>query len=381
MKMLLAMSLLTLALAGAAGAADTEWTFYGVAHASINSLSNGTDRQAGLTNNTSRLGFRGNNPINETTSAFWQFESELDVAGNTGIAGTTIGTRNTFVGFRHEPAGKFIVGRHDTPFKALGRKVEMFPDQLGDFRAMTQGWDSRLPEIAAWVSPDWDGFSIFAAYQFDLVDMLTGDEAEVDAQTSVGAMASYTTEHFLFGAAYQGFSRGYDPRNGSDVGDGPSATRFVGKYMADRFELAALYQTMTAKFYEDETFDDQNLSVTGLGATFHARDDWNFKGALFFYDDNTDAIDETPVPGEPDVDESDTRATMIALGVERVLSDNVLVYIQIASMDNGDILPLTGDAVSLAGNDSGFGQEVAGTFDGGQWQDPSGLSIGTVINW
>jgi hypothetical protein len=72
---------------------------------------------------------------------------------------------------------------------------------------------------------------------------------------------------------------------------------------------------------------------------------------------------------------------MIALGVERVLSDNVLVYIQIASMDNGDILPLTGDAVSLAGNDSGFGQEVAGTFDGGQWQDPSGLSIGTVINW
>jgi predicted porin len=389
MKMLLALSILTLVMAGAAVAGNTEWTFYGVAHASLNSLSDGNSHQLGLTSNTSRFGLKGTSPVNDSFTAFWQLESVLDMVGNTGSDGTEIGTRNTFVGVKNETTGKFILGRHDTPFKTLGRQVEMFPDQLGDFRTMTQGWDNRQSEIAAWVSPDWDGFSIFAAYQFNLVDLLSAGNAELEDQTSASVMGTYTTDHFMVGAAYQGFSEGYDSWDGDHVGDGPTAMRLAGKYMAERFELAGLYQTMTAKFEDDGSFefDDQNRSVMGLSGTYHATDQWNLKGAVFVYNDDTDAVDEEPYEGYEALDESDTRATMIVVGVERVFNENVLVYAQMATVNNHDgLLESDGDHVSLGGNDSGFGMEVAGSYDydyweDGNWQDPAGFSVGTVISW
>jgi len=91
-KLLLTLSVLM--LAGGAFAADSDWSFYGVAHSSINVLNNGEDSQLGLTSNTSRFGFKGTAPLNEDFTAFWQFESLVDFAGNTGEEGTVIGTRN-----------------------------------------------------------------------------------------------------------------------------------------------------------------------------------------------------------------------------------------------------------------------------------------------
>ncbi len=368
MKMLLAATILTLAMAGVAVAGDAEWTFYGVAHASINSLSNGSNHQLGLTSNTSRFGLKGTSKVNNDFTAFWQVESKLDQAGNTGSDGTMVGTRNTFVGVQNESAGKFIVGRHDTPFKALGRKVEMFPDQMGDFRSLTMGWDERQGEIAAWVSPDWDGFSIFAAYQFDL----NSADATYDA-TSFSAMGTYTNEHLMIGAAYQGFSRGYGDYYYGE--GGPTAKRLVGKYTAKQFELAGLYQT---------TSEYQNRSLYGLSGNYHVNGQWNLKGAMFIYNDDTDARDYETSDGWK-IDEGDTRATMIVVGVERVFSENVLVYAQAASVNNHDgLIDSEGEYASLGGHDSGFGTSVSGTWSYGGydgWQDPAGFSVGTVISW
>ncbi|MBK6736352.1 MAG: porin [bacterium] len=246
-KMPLTLSVLTLLTAGAAFAGDANWNFYGVAHASLNSLSNGEDSQLGLTSNTSRFGFKGTTPMNEDFTAFWQFESLLDIEGNDGN-GTEIGTRNTFLGMKHATAGKIVFGRHDTPFKTLGRKVEMFPDQLGDFRSVTDGWDRRLTEIVAYVSPDWDGFSIFAAYQFDQVDALEVTKADWEAETAMSAMAAYSTEQFMIGAAYEAASSGYGETNGDEVGDGPKAIRLAGKYMAEQFDIGALFQSATYQY-------------------------------------------------------------------------------------------------------------------------------------
>jgi predicted porin len=105
-KMLLTLSVLTLLTAGAAFAGDANWNFYGVAHASLNSLSNGEDSQLGLTSNTSRFGFKGTTPMNEDFTAFWQFESLLDIEGNDGN-GTEIGTRV------HVPGHEARDGRQD----------------------------------------------------------------------------------------------------------------------------------------------------------------------------------------------------------------------------------------------------------------------------
>jgi predicted porin len=382
--MLLTLSVLM--LAGGAFAADSDWSFYGVAHSSLNMLNNGEDSQLGLTSNTSRFGFKGTAPLNEDFTAFWQFESLVDMAGNSMSDdgdGMTIGTRNTYVGFKHATAGKLMMGRHDTPFKTLGRKVEMFPDQLGDFRSLTMGWDNRLTELLAYASPDWDGFSIFAAYQFD-----QGNAGAEEAMTAMSAMAAYSTEQFLIGAAYEGNSAGYGDTytdEGGNVvyGDGPNAYRFVAKYMAPKFEVGGLYQGSTFQFDNglDTGFDDFSQTVMGLGVLFKANEKWNIKGAMYAANYYTDSEDDADTA---DIDESDTTATQLAFGVDRIFTENVMVYFQYVMVGNGEwyFYGDDGPGFSLGGGQSGFGRETYGTIDtNGELQDPSGFSVGTVITW
>ena len=397
-KSLIAVSVLMLALAGAALAGDTNWTFYGVGHVSINSLNNGTDSQLGATSNTSRFGFRGTSAIDDNLSAFWQFESLLNAVGKNQnaatvtswqptfdehgavtdwnevtsqvtVRGVLVGTRNTFVGIKHASAGKFLVGYHDTPFKTLGRKVEMFPDQLGDFRAMTFNWDNRLSEIAAWISPDWNGFSMFAAYEFD-----QGDPGAPDAKTAMSTMASYATKEFMVGAAYEALSTGFGPVNGAQVGNGPNALRLAGKYTSDQVDVGLLYQTATVQKPSEAAFADLVSTVLGAGATFHANEKWNVKGAIFISNSDTKAAD---VAGTADVDESDTKATMLAFGIDRVFTPSVLCYAKFGTISNGDMTN-----VALGGAQSGFGKATSGTLDSqSKLQNPSGISVGTVVTW
>lgn len=392
-KLLLTLSALTLLMAGAAFAGDTNWNFYGVGHVSLNMLNNGNDSQLGVTSNTSRFGFKGSTPMNEDFTAFWQFESLVDFAGNR--ASTSIGERNTFVGMKHATAGKFVFGRHDTPLKALGRKVEFFPERLGDFRSMTLGWDDRLSEFVAWVSPDWDGFSIFAAYMFDQGDIADMSDDDYEAKTAMSAMASYTAEQFMFGAAYEAHSSGFgdddyftgefdDDGNpefelADSFADAPSALRFVAKYMGENLDIGGMFQSAKdPKWVLNEDDDvvqyDWASTVMGVGACFKVNPQWNVKGAMYMTNVDTDAED---VDGT-DVDESDTSVTMLSFGVERVFTENALIYLQYGSISSGDVY-----AIDLAGSQAGFGTGgVEGSVDdSGEWQDPMGFSVGAVLNW
>lgn len=372
-KLLLTLSALTLVLAGAAYAGDTEWSFYGVGHASLNSLNNGEDSQIGLTTNTSRFGFKGKTPMNEEFTAFWQFESLLDVVGNN-EDGTRIGTRNTFVGMKHATAGKIMFGRHDTPFKTLGRKVELFTDQLGDHRAMTDFWDSRLTEMVGYVSPDWDGFSIFAGYQFDQVNIYDFAKADWEARTALSAMAAYQTDQFMLGGAYEAWSSGWGDYDGEEYGDGPKAVRLAGKFMAEQFDLIGMFQSATYQEFVEGDLEDWKTQTLGFGAAFKPNQKWAVKGQMFMLNTWTDAEDDSETD---DIDEGDATATMLAFGVDRVFTPNVTVYAQFVTMSNGDMTN-----VPLAGGDSGFGQTVWGTYDtDGEIQNPSGISLGTVISW
>lgn len=372
-KLLLTLSALTLLMAGASFAGDTEWSFYGVGHASLNSLNNGEDSQLGLTSNTSRFGFKGKTPMNEDFTAFWQFESLLDVVGNDSD-GTRVGTRNTFVGMKHATAGKVIFGRHDTPFKTLGRKVELFTDQLGDHRAMTDDWDSRLTEMVAYVSPDWDGFSIFAGYQFDQVDIYEMAKADWEAQTAMSAMAAYSTEQFMLGAAYEAWSSGYGDFNDDEYGDGPKAIRLAGKFMAEQFDLIGMFQSATYQEFVGDDLEDWKTQTLGVGAAFKPSEKWAVKGQMFMLNTWTDAEDDEDTD---DFDEGDATATMLAFGVDRIFTPNVMVYAQFVTVSNGDATN-----VPLAGGDSGFGKTVYGMYDtNDELQNPSGISLGTVISW
>ncbi len=380
-KLLITLSVLL--MAGAAFAGDADWSFYGVAHASLNMLNNGNDSQLGLSSNTSRFGFKGTAPMNEEFTAFWQFESLLDVAGNGD--GTVIGTRNTFVGMKHETAGKLVFGRHDTPFKTLGRKVEVFPDQIGDFRATTMGWDNRLGEIIAYVSPDWDGFSIFAAYQFDQGDIMDKADDNYEALTAMSAMAAYQTEQFMIGAAYEAASSGYgDTDEDGNYSDGPKAFRLAAKYFGEKFDIGAMYQSATNQYYDGTGFADDTYTDMGVGACFKVSPKWNVKGQYYMANIWTDAEDDAETT---DIDEGDWKAGQLTFGVERVFTENVLCYLQYSMISNGEGNVDGSDfyddyTLHVGGGQSGFGDSTSGSYDNsGKWQDPSGFSVGTVITW
>ena len=60
-----------------------------------------------------------------------------------------------------------------------------------------------------------------------------------------------------------------------------------------------------------------------------------------------------------------------------MFTPNVLVYAQFATISNGDVTNHI-----LGGAQSGFGGSVIGTYDtAGKIQNPSGISLGTVVTW
>jgi predicted porin len=77
--------------------------------------------------------------------------------------------RNTFAGLQ-SPFGTVLLGKHDTPFKIAVRELDFFADTLADNRSLTRGgffdnsWDLRAPDVAAYISPDFMGAKLLAAY-------------------------------------------------------------------------------------------------------------------------------------------------------------------------------------------------------------------------
>jgi hypothetical protein len=82
---------------------------------------------------------------------------------------------------------------------------------------------------------------------------------------------------------------------------------------------------------------------------------WTIKGQMYMFNTWTDAEDDADTD---EVDEGDATATQLAFGIDRIFTENVLAYVQFATMSNGDVT-----SVALGGGQSGFGQEVFGTYD------------------
>ena len=359
--------------AGAASAGDMNWSFYGKVHSSINMMSNGENSQLGLTSNTSRYGFKGWAPINDEWKFVWQIEQAVNVAQ--GDLSTNL--RNTFVGFKNAKLGEVRMGRHDTPHKTLGRKTTFFFDTVGDNRSMTFGTDTREDDILAWVSPNWDGFSLFLAYQFDQdgtkLSPTAPADAEFHAETVFSGMAAYATDDFFVGASTIMFSEAYgDMDVDGNFGDAPMVFRFAGKYMAEKFALAASYLSVGGQYYDDFTdpanpvFVDQTASTIGFEGLFHANEDYDIKAGYYMADPNGD------------VDDDDF--SLLTVGIDRNFSKALQVYVQYAAMSYGDMA-----ANWSLNSTNGFatGKSYSGWYnaDSTSFENPYGFSFGVNYKW
>ena len=398
------MVLLIVAAAGTALAGEgMDWKFYGKLHSSMDYMSNGEEASLTMSSNTSRFGFKGGQELNENFTFIWQFESAIDM---TKKGGGSLASRNTYVGLKGN-FGQFRFGRHDTPFKTLGRKVEFFSDEMGDFRQMTMGWDRRVDDVVAWLSPDWSGFGIFGAFQWDQAysdDDAYHSDVMAKAKTAYSLMAHYTTQSdnpFFIGAAIEGLSETYaellppvPPATDGTYGDAPMGLRVAAKYDAEKFAISGLYQNLTNYdgFWTTNTsgadvYQGTDAMTWGLEALFRAAPKWNVKGSFFMLNWDKDAADDAATT---DTDESDTKASMIALGVDHVFNKQVKFYVQFLTISNGDMSPLgiagtddptTGGIERMFGN--GHGTWTSAYIDpvDGKAKTPMGISLGTVISF
>lgn len=133
---------------------------------------------------TSRIGFKGTEDLGSGLKAVWQIESGFDISGNregvatpgnSGVDGPVtnaggsgfLGSRNTFVGI----AGNFgtvLLGRHDTPYKLAGQKLNVFTGTTADYSGIvgegSARFDLRANNAIAYITPTFSGFHAAIAH-------------------------------------------------------------------------------------------------------------------------------------------------------------------------------------------------------------------------
>lgn len=316
--------LIALAVAAvvAAPAAMADTTLYGKVHMSIDSIDNGDTSDVNIASNSSRLGVKGSEKLSGGLSAIYQYEVEVNPADGSNLFGST---RNSFVGLTGG-FGTFVAGTHDTPMKEVGRKYDLFGDQIGDSRNVIRGkvsgedWDLRTPNTVAYVTPNMGGFGATLAY---VTDYSAKDAAvENNDKSAYSLSAGYTAKMFDVAAAYE--------KHNTVSGNEPSAFRVGAGVNFGGLRVNALYQAAS------DTALEQKVWGLGAGYTFGK----NEVKAQYF----TETEDNT-VSGD--------KGNMWAVGYDYKLSKQTTAYAAYAQGENG-VTPWTqGHGVSVADTHTG----------------------------
>jgi predicted porin len=209
-------SLIALAVAGVvsapAFAATSNVDVYGVMNYALQDT-DATGVGMDVTDNVSRIGFKGSEDLGGGLKAVWQIEQGITATNHTktGAFGAA-GLRNTFVGL----AGGFgtaLIGRHDTPYKIATGKYDIFGDTIGDYNNGAGGYtadsvallnkthDARATNAVAYISPNFSGLTIAAAV------VLEGQEGQFDAANkstdALSLAAMYANGPLTVDVAYQ----------------------------------------------------------------------------------------------------------------------------------------------------------------------------------
>ncbi|WP_322628862.1 porin [Halothiobacillus sp.] len=275
-KNIIAFAVAAALVAPAAAMANT--TLYGHFHVSYDFLSgdNAANTTGGISSNSSRIGIKGSEKINDGLSVIYQYETTIDAGTNgtkydnkTGLYnkagygnGGLGGERNTFIGVTGG-FGTAIVGRHDTPMKMMGRKYDLFNETIGDSRDIISGpyanWDLRTPQTIAYATPDLMGFKATLAYANNTN---TAAPAGVygDQFKTYSASASYSIAGFGLDAAYE------QHKNNTTVAPANSsqdAYRLGVNYKIAGFKVMGLYQDI-----KNVAYTSDSVKSYGAGAAY-----------------------------------------------------------------------------------------------------------------
>lgn len=153
LKKLLLATAIALASITAAHAAPT---VYGKAFLTLDYVStdydaaNKTDEDTfKLNSNASRIGFKGDDDLTDTTKLIYQLEYQINPDDDS----QQFKSRNTYVGLAHNTLGTVLAGRNDTPLKLAQNKVDVFNDTLFDITNAGVSGENRANNTLAYQSP------------------------------------------------------------------------------------------------------------------------------------------------------------------------------------------------------------------------------------
>ena len=352
-KKLLAMAVGAALVAGATTAtAGDEPTFYGKLHLSIDSMDNGGKTVAGVDNsedgifvssNSSRFGFKGAVDLDGGLKAVYKYEIFTDYATE-GLKGN----RNAYLGLKGG-FGQIVAGRHDMPFKTVGRKHDLFGDTIGDTRAVTRlktdgdDWADRSDNVVMYTNK-------FGAVGVKIV-LGQGELDDKANDTGIGINYKQGPISVMFANETHG-------KGNLSGATAPAVEKdSTGNFLAGSYKMGAM--TFLAGYAAmDNIGGDEDLSATAYTLAAKMKSGMNtfkiqYTGAEADYD---------PAPS------AKLTSTLLAVGVDHKLGKKTTVYAVYAQIDN--------DAdIDFGFTDTGHDKTVKQNLEG---DDPSGFSIGMI---
>ena len=336
-----------------------------------------TDNMAmsNVSSNSSNIVFSGDEDLGNGMKAIWQVQTftSMGGTGNSDSVNTDgLGNGSSFAGLTGG-FGTVKLGKMDTPFKAIGRKVDLFSNQVGDSRNLISSggvagtgntWDLRTNNAASYTSPAMNGFQATAHYSTNY-DTSTANTLAATSAASVGA--TYENGPVFAGLSYERYNTA-----GTGKVTPPNAWRLVGGYNFGDLKLVGLYQksrdnnstegvaTTTATLTAGTASDDER-NVWGLGAAYKMGSN-TLKAQYYRAGDFGNA--------------GDTGANMWALGMDHAMSKRTTAYVAYSRTAN-DSRSVNGTASNLAAfSATGGGHgDNAGSIAG---QNTNAVSVGMI---
>ncbi|MDP1644227.1 MAG: porin [Thiobacillus sp.] len=307
----------------------------------------------GISSNASNIFFKGAEDLGGGLKAIWQVQTFFSAGGtgnNDGSLGGVadgVGSGNTYVGL----AGGFgtvLVGKNESPVKMLSRKVDLFGNQIGDNRNLTNdtGWDLRPNNQIAYTTPNMSGFSGTVAY-FSNLGPNEGGVAGPSIDATVdgwAAAANYANGPLMLGLGYET----HNLSNFNAALEDERVWRLNGGYTFGNAKLVGFYQ----KADDRDGVNGSDRTVWGLGGAY-MMGNINLKAQYYKAGDANDV--------------DNTGADMWALGADYSLSKRTMLQLAYAETDND-----SGASLSVFGGGHG---DNPGTSVGG---NPNGFSVGVV---
>jgi len=134
---------------------------YGRADVSIQKSDEGAGGFTEVKSNASRIGFKGQEKLNDDLDVVYKAEFEVDIDGD----GETFKKRNQYIGLKGG-FGEVLLGHNDTMLKQSQGKVDLFSDLNGDIKSLWKG-ENRLKNTLSYKSPKFSDFQLGVTYIAD----------------------------------------------------------------------------------------------------------------------------------------------------------------------------------------------------------------------